>query len=132
MVIVAISCSTDCSSVALSIDDGTHQLKPDRKFVERGGKAPAIGQSGEFGVCRAIGQELDNPLKCLEIHRHDGAASDHEIFDGSYPHRENLTGPGRFLQPLVQKRYRASSHQILQQNTGRLTPADHSEDGKPG
>src|SRR5216684_9270259 len=127
MVIVAISCSTDCSSVALSIDDGTHQLKPDRKFVERGGKAPTIGQSGEFGVWRAVGQELDNRFKYPAVHRHDGPASNHEIFDGSDPHRENVVGLGRSLHPLVQKRYRASSHQILKQNTGRRTPADHSK-----
>src|SRR5450432_4680739 len=132
VIVVAISCSTDCSSLALSIDDGTHQLKPDRKFVERGGKAPAIGQSGEFGVWRAVGQELDNSLKCLEINRNDGAASDREIFDGSDPHRENVVGFDRSLHALVQKMYRAASHQILKQNAGGLTPADHSEDGKPG
>src|ERR1700732_1134389 len=110
MVTVAISCPTDCSGLALSIDDGTHQLEPDRKFVERGGKAPAIGQSGECGV--AVGQERDNPPKCLEIHRHDGPASDHEIFDGSDPHRENVVGLDRSLHSLVQKMYRAASHQI--------------------
>ena len=35
---------------ALPIGNGTHQPKLDRKFVERGGKAPTIGKSGEFGV----------------------------------------------------------------------------------
>src|SRR6202171_3833923 len=98
MVIVAISCSTDCSSVALSIHDRTHQPKLDRKFVEQGGKAPTIGQSGEFGVWHAVGQELDHRFKYLEIHRHGGPASDHEIFDRSYPHRENAVGLGRSLQ----------------------------------
>jgi hypothetical protein len=56
---------------------------------------------------------------------------DHKIFNGSNPDRENLTGLGRLLQPIVQKNNSASSHQILNQNTGGLTATDGAEDGEP-
>src|ERR1700737_654124 len=117
---------------ALSIGNDTHQPKLDRQLVNRGGKTPVIGQSCEFRLRCSVDKKSDTFLHCCVIDRHDGTAGDHKLLNGSNPHRENIAGLGRLLQPLIQKRYRAFSHQILEENTGRLTPADHAKDRKPG
>src|ERR1700737_1527205 len=117
---------------ALSIGNDPHQPKFDPQLVKRGGKTPVIGQSCEVRPRCSVDKKSDTFLHCCVIDRHDGTAGDHKLLNGSTPHRENIAGLGRLLQPLIQKRYRACPNQILEENTGGPPPAHRPEMGKPG